>query len=198
MEDEEQAPVPERVAKVAYSYNRDTGEYFGETTADPDPLDVENWLVPAHATLKKPQTATANKVPVFANDKWTLVADCRGDWYSKVDGSVVSFRDLGPLPETLTDIAFPGPHHKWKGDGWVLDTVEESDALAAQASATRDGLLSIAAIRIAPLQDAVDLGMATPAKSALLKRWKEYRIELDDVPDQAGYPQSISWPVAPS
>jgi hypothetical protein len=191
-------PTDERKPKSAYSYSRDTGEYVGEARADPDPLEFDNWLVPAQATLIQPPDPAANKTPVFDSDKWTLVDDFRGDWYSKADGSIVSFHELGPLPENLTDVACPGPHYKWGGDSWVLDTEEESDALAAQASVTRDGLLSIAAIRIAPLQDAVDLGKATPAKAALLKKWKEYRIDLDDVPGQAGYPQTISWPVVPS
>lgn len=203
MEDEDLSPipeliqVPERDPKVAYSYNRETGEYWGETTADPDPLVADNWLVPAQATLKKPPAKTTSKTPVFANEKWTLVADFRGDWYSKVDGSVVTFRELGPLPENLTGVACPGPHYKWASDSWVLDTVEESDALAAQASATRDGLLSIAAIRIAPLQDAVDLEEATADDIALLKKWKKYRVDLNRIDQQQGYPKTINWPVVP-
>ncbi len=72
------------------------------------------------------------------------------------------------------------------------------EELSAMAMAQRDQALAVAAIRIAPLQDAMDLGKATPAKTALLKKWKEYRIDLDDVPDQEGFPQVIDWPVAPS
>lgn len=74
-------------------------------------------------------------------------------------------------------------------------TLEE---LAAQAREKRDNLLSVAAIRIAPLQDAVDLGKANAAKKALLTKWKEYRVDLDDVPAQSGYPRSIQWPIEPS
>ncbi|RQO51549.1 tail fiber assembly protein [Pseudomonas sp. KBW05] len=72
------------------------------------------------------------------------------------------------------------------------------DELSVAAMAQRDQALAVAAIRIAPLQDAVDLGKATPAKIALLKKWKEYRIDLDDVPDQEDFPRVIDWPVAPS
>lgn len=66
------------------------------------------------------------------------------------------------------------------------------------AQRKRDNLLALAAIRIAPLQDAVDLGKGTPAKVAILKKWKEYRVDLDDIPDQAGYPQVITWPTKPA
>lgn len=192
------APTDERKPKLAYSYSRETGEYFGETTADPDPLEVDNWLVPAHSTLTQPPTPAVNKIPVFDSNKWTLVDDFRGDWHSKEDGSIVSYRELGPLPENLTDVACPGPHYKWAGDGWVLDKVEESGALAVQASATRDGLLGTAALRIAPLQDAVDLEEATAEDIALLKKWRKYRVDLNRISQQEGYPAQIEWPAVPS
>lgn len=51
---------------------------------------------------------------------------------------------------------------------------------------------------IEPLQDAVDLGMATPEESAMLLAWKRYRVELSRVPTQAGYPDEITWPAPPA
>ncbi|SDT41715.1 virus tail fibre assembly protein, lambda gpK [Pseudomonas cedrina] len=74
-------------------------------------------------------------------------------------------------------------------------TLEE---LANQARGQRDYLLSVAAIRIAPLQDAADLDEATTAEVALLKKWKQYRVAVNRVPDQPDYPLSITWPVEPS
>lgn len=59
-------------------------------------------------------------------------------------------------------------------------------------------LRSIADATIAPLQDAVDLEDATEAEAALLKEWKRYRIGLDRLPDQPGYPATIDWPVPPA
>lgn len=50
---------------------------------------------------------------------------------------------------------------------------------------------------IAPLQDAVDLDEATGAEVARLKAWKKYRVALNRLPDQAGYPTTIDWPVVP-
>ena len=50
---------------------------------------------------------------------------------------------------------------------------------------------------IAPLQDAVDIDEATAAEVLLLKSWKKYRVLLNRVPEQAGYPATIDWPVAP-
>ncbi|WAT26720.1 tail fiber assembly protein [Pseudomonas sp. GXZC] len=66
------------------------------------------------------------------------------------------------------------------------------------AEKERDRLLGIAAIRIAPLQYAADLGDATPEEAALLKKWKQYSVDLNRVPGQPDYPQTIGWPTEPS
>jgi len=68
----------------------------------------------------------------------------------------------------------------------------------ADAEQFRDELLRVAAIRIAPLQDAVDLGKATDAEVALLKAWKEYRIDVGRIAEQVGYPSNIIWPEQPA
>ena len=51
----------------------------------------------------------------------------------------------------------------------------------AEAEAKKQSLLVEAAKGIAPLQDAVDLDMATSEESALLKEWKKYRVLLNRV-----------------
>ncbi|EKT4495444.1 tail fiber assembly protein [Pseudomonas putida] len=72
------------------------------------------------------------------------------------------------------------------------------EELATAAAAKRDELLALAAIRIAPLQDAVDLGEATEAESTALTAWKRYRVALSRLPDQLGYPNEIIWPAPPA
>lgn len=72
-----------------------------------------------------------------------------------------------------------------------------SDEILAMMLIERDRLLALAAIRIAPLQDAVDLEEATPDEVARLKLWKQYRIALNRVEQQAGYPAEIDWPRSP-
>lgn len=71
------------------------------------------------------------------------------------------------------------------------------DPLAlAQAEIAR--LRSIADYAVAPLQDAVDVDEATETDVAALKIWKKYRVALNRVPEQAGYPHSIDWPDVPA
>ena len=51
---------------------------------------------------------------------------------------------------------------------------------------------------IAPLQDAGDLDEATEEEAARLKEWKRYRVALNRLPEQAGYPTEIDWPAPPA
>jgi len=66
------------------------------------------------------------------------------------------------------------------------------------ANAKRDDLLSVAALRIAPLQDAVDLDAATDADTTNLKLWKQYRMAVNRVSEQPSFPATIDWPAPPA
>ena len=70
--------------------------------------------------------------------------------------------------------------------------------LLVVANAERDRLLTLAAIRIAPLQDAADLEVATSSDNANLKLWKQYRVAVNRVSDQSGFPGEIVWPSHPA
>lgn len=188
----------DRLPKAAYSYHKDTGEHVGETTADPDPLVVDNWLIPAQATLISPPSLGENEVAVWSDGKWQVVADFRGIKYAKSDGSSVQWSELGSVPEDLTDIPYPGPFHKWVDSAWQFDAQAEHSDLSRQALISRDGLLAIATLRIDPLQDAVDIDDATSSDVAMLKKWKQYRVALNRIEQQAEFPLNIEWPVAPS
>lgn len=69
---------------------------------------------------------------------------------------------------------------------------------AEQAGTLRDGLLAVATLRIAPLQDAVDLDDASPADKALLRAWKQYRVALSRIEQTPGFPAEVEWPTAPN
>lgn len=70
--------------------------------------------------------------------------------------------------------------------------------VAQDAQQERDARLAVAALRIAPLQDAVDLAAATEAEAALLLAWKGYRVELNRITEQEGYPGAVVWPEPPA
>ena len=50
---------------------------------------------------------------------------------------------------------------------------------------------------IAPLQDAVDLDEASDLEQQHLRAWKRYRVALNRLPDQDGFPDNLQWPAAP-
>lgn len=70
-----------------------------------------------------------------------------------------------------------------------------TEQLIALAEEEKQRLLKLAAERIAPLQDAEDLGIENDKESAALLAWKKFRVLLnrinpEDVPD-------IVWPEVP-
>lgn len=70
--------------------------------------------------------------------------------------------------------------------------------LLAQVQADTAGRRAAADLAIAPLQDAVDLDEATEQEADLLKDWKRYRVALNRLPDQPGYPTEVDWPAPPA
>lgn len=89
---------------------------------------------------------------------------------------------------------------KWQLNGESWDAFEAPPPVPTEAEvlADRDGRLALATLRIAPLQDAVDLDDATAAEKALLKTWKQYRVALSRIEQQAGFPLAVEWPEAPN
>lgn len=69
---------------------------------------------------------------------------------------------------------------------------------SSEAQQRRDELLQVAAIRIAPLQDAQDLGAATNAEKARLLAWKRYRVDLNRIDQQESFPATVHWPEVPT
>lgn len=70
--------------------------------------------------------------------------------------------------------------------------------LLASVQAETARLRKIADDAIAPLQDSVELGDATPEEAALLLAWKRYRRDLGRLPDRPGYPGEIERPTRPT
>ncbi|MCU2431938.1 MULTISPECIES: tail fiber assembly protein [Enterobacter cloacae complex] len=85
--------------------------------------------------------------------------------------------------------------------GWVFDGVKivkreyTRDELITQAEKEKQSLLKNATAKISPLQDAVDMGVATKEEGLLLIEWKKYRISVNRI-DTAS-PENIDWPKSP-
>ena len=138
-----------------------------------------------------------------------------GTYVRVQDGQVAEVIDTGELSidemfhpdfvETLVDVSAvkPSPVEGMtatqSGKGWALTEYSPPPPSAAEIlaanTAERDRLLASATLAIAPLQDAVDLDEATTDETAMLKKWKEYRITVNRVDLTVAGP---NWPIPPA
>ncbi|EHO1218645.1 tail fiber assembly protein, partial [Escherichia coli] len=135
---------------------------------------------------------------VFNSDEasWHLVEDHRGKTvYDVASGDALFISELGPLPENVTWLSPEGEFQKWNGTAWVKDAEAEKLFRIREAEETKNSLIQVASEHIAPLQDAVDLEIATEEENSLLEAWKKYRVLLNRV-DTSTAPD-IEWPVIP-
>lgn len=180
---------------AVYSASRDSREYIGVNN-EHIALGVS---LPANGYADSPVLPTEPDKAVRRNDAgnaWEIVADLRGKVaYSTETSQPEEVRFIGELPDTLTLLAPNTDFDKWNGAKWVTDKVLQKAAAVQEAEEKKTRLLNTAAAKIAPLQDAIDTGMASDDESALLTAWKTYRVLLNRI-DTSKAPD-IEWPVAP-
>jgi len=126
------------------------------------------------------------------NPKWSNAE------HSTIDCEV-TFDNIGTVPFTANPLDTSNPSSKQIFDEckngnhgviaeWTPPTTEQ---LAANARGQRDGLLS-----------EVDSIVGNPLRWASFSQtqqtsWANYRQALLDVPQQAGFPNTINWPIKP-
>ncbi|OBU13298.1 hypothetical protein AYY18_00685 [Morganella psychrotolerans] len=135
--------------------------------------------------------------PCEQDGAWILVPDHRGTKvYDLITAEESEIKELGELPDGVTiivpDVEFP----KWNGKKWVTDKSAKKDSDIAAAEAQKQYLTAVATSTIAPLQDAVDLDIATPEEISALKEWKTYRVMLNRVDTSPG--ADVVWPMPPA
>lgn len=114
-------------------------------------------------------------------------------YFKDPDGQVFAYDD-----EQL-DMGYPfEPMTEMTAEEVAAYLAPKPEQILAAAIGMRDGLLALATLRINPLQDAVDLDEATPEDVANLKLWKQYRVAVNRVTDQAGWPSAVTWPTQPA
>lgn len=78
---------------------------------------------------------------------------------------------------------------------WIDIPLPSHEQLIARAEQQKSALLTAANNAITPLQDSIDLDMATDDEQAQLLAWKKYRVLLNRV-DTSAAPE-IEWPTPP-
>lgn len=126
------------------------------------------------------------------------------------DFLIDEYKSYGTLPDDLIEIS--DRWHEYllagQGEGKIIAPNEygqpvlyESAApsveqLIYEAEARKTTLMQAAGDAIAPLQDAVDLDIATSKENSLLLGWKKYRVLLNRI--DTSKPQNINWPETPA
>ncbi|HEY3591918.1 MAG TPA: tail fiber assembly protein [Buttiauxella sp.] len=96
----------------------------------------------------------------------------------------------------IPDKYFESLPSDWQFDGTKIIAYQKSkEELIAVANTIKTKLMDVANAAIAPLQDAVDLGIANDDEAALLLEWKKYRVFLNRT-DTTTAPVT-GWPVPP-
>lgn len=180
-----------------YNYSGATGEFTGESFADPDPMDVGNWLIPANACLDKPDPASKGHSMRRGDLGWESVEDNRGAIYSTETGDLSTLEDLGPVPAGFTSKVPPSKNHMWNGSSWRLSRDAEISILKKEAIDIRSKLQANAYLRITPLQYASDLDDASDSEKEALLAWKRYCLALNRIELQEGFPSDVVWPKSP-
>ncbi|ELY3760640.1 tail fiber assembly protein [Cronobacter universalis] len=146
-----------------------------------------------------------------------LISEDGQDWYAsqalfdeeklKVEfdenGVITRFSDdvsmLWPIDKSVADISKKlvpeglNENGEWIFDGEKIIAVPVDHVAIAELK--KQQLMASAASVIAPLEDAVELGIATSHEAALLAEWKKYRVLLNRV--LPGNAPDITWPEAP-
>ncbi|EAU8014086.1 tail fiber assembly protein [Salmonella enterica] len=163
-----------------FNLRSDTNEFIGAGDAYIPP----HTGLPANCTDIAPPDIPSSYITVFDSETqtWSLHEDHRGETvYDTTTGNQVYISDLGPLPENVTSVSPDGEYQKWDGKAWVKDEAAETAARLREAEGTKSRLLQMASGKIAPLQDAVDLGIATDEEKSQLAEWKKYRVLVNRV-----------------
>lgn len=180
---------------VVFNYDGNSREYLSQST-EFLPIGVS---IPANACTDKPLSAKSGYV-VCRSSKltgWEYLADHRGEtvWNVKT-GAAQEITAPGEYPADTTIYSPSTPYDKWNGERWVTDAAAQKTAEVTAANATKMTLMKNASEQIEPLQDAVDLDMATDDEKSRFNEWRKYRVLLTRV-DTSSAP-TITWPEVPS
>ncbi|WP_404684509.1 tail fiber assembly protein [Raoultella terrigena] len=180
---------------TVYHISDDTGELVGVEELSIPP----HTGLPASSTHSSPPEVATRETAVFntAAGLWSLFEDHRGQIvYSTASGEPVEISALGELPEGVTMKAPADSYQKWDGANWVNDTEAKRQAEVNSATELLTELMRKANEKIAPLSDAVELGIQTDDEVVQLTEWKKYRVALSRIDTNSA--PDIAWPEIPA
>ncbi|MFJ5397741.1 tail fiber assembly protein [Pectobacterium sp. CHL-2024] len=154
--------------------------------------------LPADSYADEPQLPPAGQALRRSADgkAWEQVPDYRGQTvYSTETRQPQTVMQFGDLPENMTFLAPATEFDQWDGAAWVTNQAAQQLAVTKSLQQELAARRATATTRIAELNYAVDLAIATDEEQERLTQWKIYLVTLNRIDLTAA---SVVWPVAPS
>lgn len=127
-----------------YNYHPESGVLLGKSSADPDPLDAENQLIPAFATTIEPPPEIPGFVRVFIDGDWRYAAEdepAAEPTLTPVITESLVREEAGRRLENLARPYLPAERETWPKQ------IKEAEALSADPDANAPLLSRRAAAR---------------------------------------------------
>jgi len=177
---------------TVYNFDAVSGEFTGSSNE----FLAKGVGLPANATLIEPPANEANLVAIYRDDKWTTVADHRGETvYTIPDGSMIVIDTLGPYPANVTPLKPSTIFDKWDGFEWVVNSDEIALQKVNDAEKKQAELLNEAVVITQLWQVQLMLDIISDSDKLKLKEWMKYIQNLQGV--DAKNPLKILWPDRP-
>lgn len=177
---------------TVYDFDAVSGEFTGSSNE----FLAKGVGLPANATLIEPPANAANLVAIYRDDKWTTVADHRGETvYTIPDGSMIVIDTLGPYPANVTPLKPSTIFDKWDGFEWVVNSDEVALQKVNDAEKKQAELLNEAVVITQLWQVQLMLDIISDSDKLKLKEWMKYIQNLQGV--DVKNPLKILWPDRP-
>ena len=183
-----------RTAGWAIIYNTDinTGEFVNATYE----YVADGIGLPSHVCLDAPNEVENGQAIIRQGNQWIYPKDFRGQKiYSTKTGAESTVTSIGDIPDGFTLLKPSSEFDSWNGKIWELDKEKQHQHDIAVAQSQQSQLLKEVNNEISNFQDAVDAEIATEQQVEILKQWKKYRFELNQI-DVNKVP-NINWPKKP-
>lgn len=179
---------------TVYHVNSETREYLSASYE----YVMQGVGLPADSYADEPQLPPVGQALRRSADgkEWEQVPDRRGQTvYSTETRQAQTMMQFGELSDNMTFLAPATEFDQWDGAAWVTNL--EAQQLAATKSLQQElaARRTTANTRIAELNYAVDLAIATDEEQERLTQWKIYLVTLNRI-DLTAAP--VVWPEAPS
>ena len=147
------------------------GFYVCQTVADADPMQPENWLIPAGCIDTEPPEVKPNLAAKWQPESktWAYLPDHRGKTAYRTDnGQPETVETVGELPAHLTTIAPPSELHEWNAEKqtWQLNRAKQKATEQAQFQAAQ-------AAKLAELANAAQAFVDKHAKTDIVPAFEQ-------------------------